>query len=139
LNPNDIFALCSRGLIVAYSGEPEVAVELLRDAFRYDPIMPEIFRENLAEAFYLMRDYESALREYERWQNPSFHTFTHIAACYAQLGRQEDAAAAAQAFEKNSPADADFASYAKAHARLCKRAEDAEHWLEGYRKAGLMV
>jgi adenylate cyclase len=139
LNPNDIFALCSRGLIVAYSGEPEVAVELLREAFRYDPMMPEIFRENLAEAFYLMRDYENALVEYKRWQNPSHHTFTHIAACYAQLGRQDEAAAAAQVFEKNSPPDADFASYAKAHARLCKRAEDSEHWLEGYRKAGLMV
>ncbi|MFQ5565994.1 MAG: hypothetical protein ACE5EU_06500, partial [Paracoccaceae bacterium] len=139
LNPNDLFALCSRGLIVAYSGEPEAAVELLREAYRYDPLMPDIFRENLAEAYYLMRDYENALGEYNRWQNPSVHTFTHMAACYAQLGRQDEADAAARAFDENSPADVDFAGYAKAHARLCKHAEDAEHWLEGYRKAGFTV
>ena len=25
------------------------------------------------------------------------------------------------------------------HVRMCKRQEDADHWIEGYRKAGLEV
>ncbi len=37
------------------------------------------------------------------------------------------------------PAEADFAYYLAAHVRLCKRQEDADHWVEGYRKAGFEV
>ena len=139
LNPNDIFALNSYGLIVAYSGDPEAAVEHLNKVLRYDPLTPEILCENLAESYYLIREYEKALETYQKWQKPPVHTYTHLAACYAQLGQMEDARAAVRAFEKKRPPDADFAYYASAHARLCKRPEHAEHWLEGYRKAGLIV
>ena len=61
-----------------------------------------------------------------------------LAACYAQLGRMEEARHAAKLFEEGRPADSNFSFYASAHARLCKNREDADHWLEGYRKAGLI-
>ena len=45
---------------------------------------------------------------------------------------------AAATFNERRPKDSDFSFYAAAHARLCKQPEEAEHWLKGYRKAGLI-
>ena len=129
----------SRGAILAYCGEPQAAVEHMKGIIRFNPLTPDIFRENLAEAYYPMRDYDNALDTYLRWQNPPVHSFTHVAASYAQLGRMDEAYAAAQTFKESCPPEASFSTYAEAHARICKRPEDAEHWLEGYRKAGLMA
>ena len=53
--------------------------------------------------------------------------------------RMEDASAAAAEFERLRPDGYDFAEFAHAHVRMCGRPEDREHWLEGYRKAGLLV
>ena len=100
---------------------------------------PDFFFEALAESYYMMRDYNKALEIYQSWEKPPAHSHTQVAACYAQLGQMDDAFAAARAFKEIYPEEADFAYYASAHARLCKRPEDAEHWLDGYRKAGLMA
>ena len=86
----------------------------------------------------MLRDYKKAVAIYERWQNPPVHMYTHLAACYAQLGRMEEAVRVTKIFEENRPKGSDFSYYATAHARLCKRSEDADHWLQGYRKAGLI-
>ena len=61
-----------------------------------------------------------------------------LAACYVQLGRMTEAQEAVANYEREKPADADFPRYAAAHCRLCLRQEDADHWMEGYRKAGLI-
>ncbi len=39
----------------------------------------------------------------------------------------------------NAPHGYDFAEVAHVHARMCARQEEGDHWLEGYRKAGLPV
>jgi tetratricopeptide (TPR) repeat protein len=138
INPNDLAALLNRGFIEAYTGDALGGVEHLVEALRYNPQAPDYFKEPLAEAYYMLRDYEKAIEIYRRWQNPPIHMYTHLAACYAQLGRMDEAQAAAATFKEGCPPDADFDFYAAAHARLCKYSEDAEHWLEGYRKAGLL-
>jgi adenylate cyclase len=138
LNPNEINALIERGVLMGYSGNPKDAVEFLHRVLAHDPLAPDHQHECLAEANYLLGDYDEAARIYERWRNPPVHMYTHLAACYAQLGRAEDARRTAMTFEDRRPAGSDFAFYARAHARLCKRPEDAAHWLDGYRKAGLL-
>ena len=47
--------------------------------------------------------------------------------------------AAKTTFDGRCPQDADLSFYAATHVRMCKHQEDAEHWLEGYRKIGLAV
>jgi tetratricopeptide (TPR) repeat protein len=130
--------LLNRGFIEAYTGDALAGVEHLVEALRYNPQAPDYFKEPLAEAYYMLRDYEKAIEIYRRWQNPPIHMYSHLAACYAHLGRMDEAQAAAAIFKEGCPPDADFDFYAAAHARLCKYSEDAEHWLEGYRKAGLL-
>lgn len=63
---------------------------------------------------------------------------THLTACYAQLGQMDTAREFVASHERERPANADFPRYVAAHCKLCKRAEDAEHWRDGYRKAGLI-
>jgi adenylate cyclase len=138
INPNDLAALLNRGFLEAYTGDALAGVEHLVEALRYNPQAPDYLKEPLAEAYYMLRDYEKAIEIYRRWQNPPIHMYTHLAACYAQLGRMDEAQAAAAIFKEGCPPDADFDFYAAAHARLCKYSEDAEHWLEGYRKVGLL-
>ncbi len=53
--------------------------------------------------------------------------------------RMEDARAAAAEFERVRPDGYDFAEVAKIHGQMRARPEDRDHWLEGYRKAGLPV
>ena len=56
----------------------------------------------------------------------------------AQLNRMEEAGAARLSFEAGHSGGADLEFYAATHAAMCRRPEDAAHWLEGYRKAGLV-
>ena len=74
----------------------------------------------------------------ETWDNPPPHTFAQIAGCYAHLGEIEKASEAAETFQGVCWESSDFQRYARNHARICQRPEDAENWLSGYRKAGLL-
>lgn len=103
------------------------------------PHGPELFNETLAEASYMLRDYARAIEIYKRWHNPPLHIYVPLAVNYAQLGRMDEARGAIAQFEDKRPDHADFANYAVTHVRMCKRPEDAEHWLEGYRKVGFAV
>ena len=125
--------------ICAYTGDPKSAIGLFEKVRSYDPMAPDIWFELLAESYYMMGDYQKALEIYRGWECPPAHSHTHMAACYAQLDRMDDARASVRAFRETCPNHADFAYYAAAHARLCKRPEDAAHWVEGYRRAGLMT
>lgn len=138
LNPNDIYLQIERGIITNYCGDSQLGLEILKTALAHDPLARDHWFESLAEASYMLRKYEDAIELYEQWQNPPVHMLTHLAACYAQLGQMDNARQAVEEFERRRPANSDFEFYANAHARLCKRSEDANHWVEGYRKAGLI-
>jgi hypothetical protein len=62
-----------------------------------------------------------------------------LAACHAQLGNMAEAAAALETSLVGRPKNHDRKVMFAAHLRMCKRQEDRDHWLEGYRKAGLDV
>jgi TolB-like protein len=138
LNPNEISVQINRGITANYCGNSQLGLELLKTALAHDPLARDHWFESLAEASYMLGKYEDAIELYQQWQNPPVHMLTHLAACYAQLGQMDNARRAVKEFERKRPANSDFDFYANAHARLCKRPEDANHWLEGYRKAGLI-
>lgn len=82
----------------------------------------------------MLHHYEEAVAVYRRWENPPLHMYILLALNYAQLGRMDAAAEAMARFADRRPESVDFALYAATHVRVCKRQEDREHWLEGYRK-----
>ncbi|MGY8995540.1 MAG: tetratricopeptide repeat protein [Alphaproteobacteria bacterium] len=139
LNPNDIQAMFGYGLAMTYGGRPQEAIEFLKRANDLDPQAAGFLLENVAECHYVLGDYQSAADIYLQWNSMPPHGFANLAACHAQLGQNKQMAAAVAAYELASPEDADFASYADAQANMCARPEDAEHWRDGFRKAGFPV
>ena len=105
MNPNDFIALIEQGTQMNYAGNPSAAVEYLKRALAHDPLAPDHQYECLAEANYMARNYVEAAKLYERWRNPPVHMYTHLAACYAQLGRMDDCRRAALQFETARPAE----------------------------------
>jgi len=138
LNPNDVQNVGFYGFITAYEGNATEGWDWLQKARKMDPRNGGFFWELEAETLFLLGQYEAALEIYDSRQNPPPHTLTHMAACYAQLGRMEEAREAAARFRSLCTPDVNFPRYAAHHARICKRRQDADNWLEGYRKAGLL-
>ena len=138
LNPNDVTTIATYGFFKGYEGDAAQALRLLDKVQQMDPQVDVFFWETKAETLYLLRDYETSLECYREWHNPPPHTYAHMAACYAQLGRMEEALKATAQFRSLCAADVNFPRYAANHARVCQRQEDADNWMEGYRKAKLL-
>lgn len=93
----------------------------------------------IVEGSYMNRDYERAIALYMRRKNPPRHMHLLLALCHAQHGNTEAAARAFALHVEKCPDGYDDRPFVKWHVGMCKRPEDAEHWLEGYRKVGLPV
>ena len=139
INPNDMYATYVYGFVLAYRGDPSEGERRIVGALPLNPHPPDILLQILAECRYMSHEYEAAIEVYTRWQNPPLNMYTQLAAAYAQLGHMDEARTAFDTYQRLRPPDADFASYLAAYVRLCQRQEDADHWVEGYRKAGFDV
>jgi TolB-like protein/Flp pilus assembly protein TadD len=139
LNPNDPYVALRAGVVEPYLGNHADALRWMRTGMRLDPHFPDPHRENLFDAFYMARDYEQAVRVAREWPNPPHHIYAVLAAVYAQLGRMDEARDAVAMYQRERPKNSEFASLLAAHLKMCARQEDADHWLEGYRKAGFDV
>jgi TolB-like protein len=133
LNPNDANCIASKGLAVAFVGRAEEGIGLIRQAMRLNPYHPDWYWSDLAIALYAARRYEEALETNRLMSDrKSYWYLARLAACYAQLGRLDEARVQAAEVLRLKP---DF--------RLTritlhyKNPQDAEHVFEGMRKAGL--
>lgn len=132
LNPSDANALSTFGLSLAALGRAEEGIDCIRDAMRLNPRHPEWYWVDLGTALYLARRYEEAIDAFWHRRPPGYWVITRLAACYAQLGRTEEAREAAAEVLRLKP---DFSV-----ARMRRGGWGdvaAEHLLEGVRKAGL--
>jgi TolB-like protein len=132
LNPNDANISATYGVLLAALGRPEEGIDRIREAMRLNPYHPEWYWIDLAAALYAARRYGDAIEAYQQRTRPSTWVLTHLAACYAQLGRMGEAAEAAAEVMRLKP---DF--------RISKLRSggwtppDIAHLAEGMRKAGL--
>jgi TolB-like protein len=140
LNPNDPFALYAMGCALSYTGEPEKAIEWIMNSARLDPFAPDDQRlDTLCDCYYMLHDYAKLLEIRETYQNvPAFLQIV-LAAALGQVGRLEDARAAVSEYERTKPTGHDLQALIKNWMRMCLRTEDREHWLDGFRKAGIDV
>jgi len=91
LNPNDVTTLERAGIHKAYLGDAEEGLRWLEKSRQLDPQMAGFGWEAKAETLYLQRNYEACLKILNGKHKLPPHSYTHIAACYAQLGRLEEA------------------------------------------------
>lgn len=133
LNPNDPETLADIGHYLAFLGAFDRGVALSRRAQALNPLHPGWYHFSFARRHYDERAYEEVLADVERIAMPEFY-WTHLlhAAALGQLGRP-DAAAALRRLYVLKP---DFAAATELRKWNAAPA-DAEHILDGLRKAGL--
>jgi TolB-like protein len=132
LNPNDANVIASSGALCALIGRAEEGIERIRQAMRLNPYHPEWYWIDLGIVFYMARRYDDAIEAYRQRSKPGHWVWSRLAACYAQLGRKEEAAAAVAHVLQLKP---DF-SIAKLRRAGWGTAE-SQHVKDGMRKAGL--
>lgn len=136
LNPN--FTDWRFGITLVRAGEPERAIQVLETHMRCDPFYVPSMPLALGIARFHLKEYSQALpllREFA-FRSPNVNQ-GHIvlAACFAQLGRLDEARAeAAEALRIDPTYTIDGT---QRRVSLFKRPEDAEHLFDALRKAGL--
>jgi adenylate cyclase len=137
LNPNDGEVMASAVFVLNYLGDREEALRWNRNHLRHDPVSSDGYRENAVDLYYMARRYEEVIAVFRGWRNPPLHVYAGLAAAYAQNGQPEEAKAALETCLRKLPEGFDIAAIFRLQFRQCAKSEDAEHWREGYRKAGL--
>jgi len=118
------------------SGHSKEGLGWMNKALEMDPHVSDFSWESKSECLLMLGEYEECLKIMLSWRDPPSHKYAHIAACYAHLGLMDEARQAAEQFKSVYAEDENFSRYAANHASICKRDEDKENWLTGYRMAG---
>jgi adenylate cyclase len=125
-------------VVLVFAGDPARAIEAGERYMRLDPFYLPIAPGSLGFAHYMLRQYSQALPLMRECASraPNFRgAHVYLAATHAQLGNIEQAAAEAAEVLRIDPKY----TIEGTQARLTpfKRPEDAEHFFDGLRKAGL--
>ncbi len=145
LNPNNYDNYCAQISIKMRVGHYEECISCANEAIRRNPFLPDFCLSEIGFSEYFAKNYDNAIKAFGRMMGPGFrlNVMGCIAACYAQLGRDEEALNAAAEFRDLAKAqgtsdwDADswreywFGWYA------LKDPGPNERLLEGLSKAGL--
>ena len=146
INPNDCGNYCFKSWLLTCAGETESGIACANEALRRNPLQRNDCLYTVAVADYLAGRYEHSLTVFSQ-VSPSFFLEVHafMAACYAELGRDEDARRETEEFlrradqmDHGSPAEDDdsWRAYWRRYMPF-KNAAQFEKMLESFRKAGL--
>ena len=133
LNPSDANGLADMSAALSVVGRSEEAIKMIRHAMRLNPFHPDWYWDHLGIILYDAHRYEEALEAYK--QLASRHKYwvhARMAACYGQLGRHNEARLETREVLRLKP------DYRISKQKLVyKNSADAEHVIDGMRKAGL--
>jgi adenylate cyclase len=136
LNPNFIDHRFAQAL--TYTGEPAKAIELLEANMRLDPFQPLIYATSwVGQANYSLKHYGEAVRCFRECASRLPHLqwpHVYLAFGYGQAGQLEEARKEAAEVLRINPG---FTIERYKRLAVFKDANDAEHRLDGLRKAGL--
>jgi adenylate cyclase len=140
LNPNDPFALYVQACALTYIGRPREALDWFARSERVNPYAPDDQRlDTLCDCYYMLRDYQSAIAIYSRYQDMPSNLLLPFACNLVQAGQTDRAREAVEDHRRQRPADQDTLAIIAWHIKMCARQEDRDHWREGYRKAGFAI
>ena len=141
LNPNDYWNYCFKSYFLTCSGNLEEGISCGHDAIRRNPFVPDGCLWNIGFAEYFAGQYDRALATFGKISSAIDEVDACVAACYAQLGRDEQAVTTAseirdhgnQQLPKNTESWRVFWQ-SKFH---FKDSAALDHLLDGLKKAGL--
>ena len=135
LNPNDADGYVFLAETLSFAGRPDEAIELIEKAQRLNPASPRWYAWLLAVRHSMSpgatRTPSPRCARAGRW---SPWRYRWLAVAYGQLGREQDAKAAAEEYLRRTP---DFSLATHLETMPFQHAADREHYVEGLRKAGL--
>lgn len=144
LNPNDYHSHCAKGYFLSLSGEFTEGISCANLGMRLNPFSPDACLLSVGIAEFGAKRYKSAIRAFGEGTsyNPLWRV-AYLAACFAHLGREEQARANVRELvelsktEMVAPLGPDPKHWHGARYALCQKPEVIEDFCEGLRKAGL--
>lgn len=107
---------------------------------RLEPYAPDDQRVDcLCDCYYLLGKYEKVIEIHQTYQHLPALMYLPLAAAYAQAGQLERARSTLKEYDRLRLPQQDMKTIIEYQGRLCSRQKDRDHWLEGYRKAGIDV
>ena len=140
-NPNDYHTVCLKGWILTYSGELNEGLQCTADAMRTNPYAADSCLEIIGTGEYLSGNYDQALRAFGKMKSMGFHKLCGLAACYAQMGRTDEAARIGQQISEieNETLQQDRWQDFWDRVYRFRNPVDRQHFLEGMTKAGILT
>ena len=145
LNPNDVEAHCGLGFILTCLREIDQAIAAFDRARQVDPLDLNYVPWLEGFTYFTAQQYDRAIACFEKLEDPHFEVHSLLAASYAHAGKTENAKVALEKFLHQAEQEMvdypgrSLAAWKRAwHGPTCyKFEEDADHWLDGLRLAGL--
>jgi adenylate cyclase len=134
MNPNDPRLVAQKGEVLTWLGQPAEAVEWLKTAMRLDPHGAPARAHLLGRALFGARQYAEALEAFRRIRSPRPGHLAFMAACAAQLDRDDEARERLAAALALKP---DLAIKSFVAGLYYRDPSDREHLAAALRKAGL--
>lgn len=134
LDPNEADAWAALSDITVLAGRVEEGLEHIRKALRLNPFPASWYYLALGQALYAAGEYEAAIETLRRDETYRTSSRRFLAASLAQLGRLDEARAETELFLVGNP---DFTTRHWAATEPFRDAATLEHFVDGYRKAGL--
>ncbi|MDF0698153.1 winged helix-turn-helix domain-containing tetratricopeptide repeat protein [Rhizobium sp. MC63] len=134
LDPNEADTLAALSDVTVLAGRVEEGLEQIRKAFRLNPFPASWYYLTLGQAQYAAGQYSAAVETLRRDETCRTSSRRFLAASLAQLGRLDEAQAETELFLVANP------GFSIRHWAATEPFRDAlthDHFVEGYRKAGL--
>ena len=145
LNPNDYWNYCLKTEFSMWSGDFEDSIYCGNEAIQRNPFLPDNCLHGMGFSEYFAERYENAIKTFARISEPGSDVQACIAACFAQLGRDEDARTAAAMFHdriksefENQSWDAEGWNEYWTNLFTFKNPDQLDHLIDGLGKAGLI-
>ncbi|MBX5221846.1 winged helix-turn-helix domain-containing tetratricopeptide repeat protein [Rhizobium sp. NLR8a] len=134
LDPNEADTFAALSDISVLAGRIDEGLEHIGKAFRLNPFPASWYYLALGQAQYAAGKYEAAIETLRRDETYRTSSRRFLAASLAQLGRLDEARAEAELFLVANP---HFSTSHWATMEPFREAATLEHFVDGYRKAGL--
>ena len=136
LSPSDPEIHAYYAMILNWVGEPERAIEMIKESVRFDPLLPPNCAFHWGDSLFLLKRYDEAIEKIIECVDkaPGFaYAYVDLAVIYSELGRYEEAAGALDAARNTLPGD----MVRKMVSRLPISEEVHNRTIEGLRQAGM--
>ncbi len=136
-NPGNAHYRSLYAFTLAYAGRSEDAISELERAMLQNPGHPDLYNVHYGRALFNLRRYEDAMQVLEKVrtsQPGNGNGIALVAACYAALGRMDDAKEAVEEVRRANPKYT--LEYARNHLPFGKQT-DLEHFIDNLERAGL--